>query len=116
MEIKHTHSDGIHVLAVIGDFTAPNLDAATLKFIEVIESADTAGLVVDLAAASFVDSKSIGLLVKAVKSMEPKGGMLSLSRLRPELKNLLDRVQLTAFFHIHDSTEAAVEFLKEKLG
>lgn len=67
----------------------------------------TRTVVVDLEAVDFIDSSGLSALVAGFKSLTRGGGVLRLSRPRPQAQTALRLTQLDRVFAIFESVEAA---------
>jgi anti-sigma B factor antagonist len=79
-------------------YTAPELKSATLHAID----AGAKDLVVDLTETSFMDSTGLGVLVGAMKRVQPLGGSISIVCPDRHLRRLFEIAGLTSRFEFHD--------------
>jgi anti-anti-sigma factor len=71
-------------------------------------------LAFDLEALKYVNSTGIAYLINLAESRENSQGAVSLSRIQPKVKIILETLGVLGFFKIHSSPEAALgEFKKE---
>ncbi|MFM8385283.1 MAG: STAS domain-containing protein [Planctomycetia bacterium] len=68
-------------------------------------------IVLDLGALPFMNSASLGYLIKTRAALVGRGGQLALARLQPVIRNILSVTRLESHFACHDSVDAAVQEL-----
>jgi anti-sigma B factor antagonist len=96
------------VLALQGDvdlYTAPELKAELIRLIEV----GTTRIIVDLTAATFIDSTTLGVLLGALKRLRPAGGELSIVCPDPNIRKIFQITLLDRVFSIYETRENALE-------
>ena len=79
---------GARVLAVAGEldlYTAPQLRTALDRELD----GGARALVLDLTATTFMDSTALGVLIAALKALEPSGGRLVVATSRPSIVKTL---------------------------
>ena len=99
---------GESVIAVSGDVdaaAADPLDAALAKA-SAIDSGQ-ALVVVDLTAANFLDSRTIGILAGWQTRIRASGGRFALAGARPEVARLFELIGLGETFDFFPSVDAA---------
>ena len=69
---------------------------------------DGSGVVLDVSAASFVDSRGLEVLVDAGEQLIRGGGTLKLARASPTLLEVLELCELASMFERFDDVNAAV--------
>jgi anti-sigma B factor antagonist len=77
-EIEHEEREGLRVVTVVGELDISNvgkLEHATFDLPN-----DALGIVLDLTAATYVDSSTLGLLFKLQRSLERRGQALRVVR------------------------------------
>jgi N-acetylglucosaminyldiphosphoundecaprenol N-acetyl-beta-D-mannosaminyltransferase len=99
--------EGAAVLSIIGRADA----SARALLAERLDEALAASprVVVDLSAATFLDSSAIGLLVGAAKRARELGGGLRLASVPASILSVLGVLRLHSFFEIDDSVSSALE-------
>lgn len=73
-EIEHCDRDGVRVIAVAGELDVSNVEALRRAVGEL--SNDALGVAIDLSAATFIDSATVGLLFKLRSSLSRRGQVL----------------------------------------
>jgi anti-sigma B factor antagonist len=84
-------------------YTAPELKSVTLRAID----AGAKYLVVDLSETSFMDSTGLGVLVGALKRLQPRDGSVSVVCPDESLRRLFEIAGLTDRFAIYETPAAA---------
>jgi anti-sigma B factor antagonist len=79
-------------------YTAPELKSATLRAID----GGAKDLVVDLTETTFMDSTALGVLVGAMKRVQPLGGSISIVCPGEDLRRLFEIAGLAGRFEFHD--------------
>jgi anti-sigma B factor antagonist len=102
--------EATHVVSVHGDvdlFTAPELKQ---RILDVIEHGRTR-IVVDLTAATSIDSTTLGVLIGAVKRLRLRDGDLAVAARDPMIVRTFEITGLDEVFGVLSSREEAVERL-----
>ena len=105
---RATVSDGVGVVTVRGQadlHTAPELREAITQEIE----RGVASLVVDLSAATFIDSMTLGVLLGAVKRLRPLGGSVSVVCADPHIRRIFEITLLDRVFTLYPDLHAALD-------
>jgi anti-sigma B factor antagonist len=95
------------VVEVLGEadlYTAPELKERLLRLIE----AGNKRLVVDLSEATFIDSTILGVLVGAIKRLQPAQGSVAIVSADEKTTALFEITGLDHLFTIHATREAAL--------
>ena len=99
------------VIAVAGEADAnasPALDDALRSAVlDALADDRERTIIVDLSEASFVDSRTISVLVNWVEQLEPKGWRMPIVCSDPNMLRLFGMIGLQRTFHFFDSREAA---------
>jgi anti-sigma B factor antagonist len=106
--IRAQSDPGGTVIEVVGDVDAAAADTLASAF-DSATSADepSALLIVDLAGANFLDSRSIGTLATWQARIRATGGRLAIAGTRPEVVRLFRLIGLEQTFEFFPSREAA---------
>ena len=94
------------VIAVHGQadlHTAPQLREAMTNAID----GGATSLIVDLSAATFVDSMTLGVLLGAVKRLRPHGGKVSVVCVSPHIRRIFEITLLDRVFALHETLDDA---------
>ena len=97
--------DGVAVIAVRGDsdlHTAPHLRRA------ITLDRGASALVIDLTAATLVDSMTLGVLLGALKRLGPTGGRVTVVCPAQGIRRIFEITLLDRLFSLHQDREAAV--------
>ena len=98
------------VIALGGEidlYTAPEFKE---RMVELIEDGKKR-IVVDLSAATFIDSTTLGVLVGGVKRLRPAGGSLALVCTDQNITKIFEITGLDRVFPIHASRDQALAAL-----
>ncbi len=96
-----------HVIELGGEvdlYTAPEFKE---RLVQLIESGKTQ-IVVDLSAATFIDSTTLGVMVGGVKRLRPSGGALALVCSDQNITKIFEITGLDRVFPIHETREEAL--------
>ena len=85
-------------------YTAPEFKE---RMVELIEDGKKR-IVVDLSAATFIDSTTLGVLVGGVKRLRPTGGTLALVCTNQNITKIFEITGLDQVFPIHASRDEAL--------
>jgi anti-sigma B factor antagonist len=102
--------DGVYVISLVGDadlYTAPELKEHLLGAI----ARNGKRIVVDLSAVTFIDSTSLGVLVRGERRLRPTGGRLALVCSDPGISKVFTITALDRIFPIYGSRDEAVAAL-----
>ena len=100
-----------HVIELGGEidlYTAPEFKE---RMVELIDGGKKQ-IVVDLSAATFIDSTTLGVLVGGVKRLRPSGGALALVCTDQNITKIFEITGLDRVFPIHATREEALSSLK----
>ena len=103
-----TVSDAVGVVTVRGQadlHTAPELRTAITQEID----RGVASVVVDLSAATFIDSMTLGVLLGAVKRLRPQGGSVSVVCADPHIRRIFEITLLDRVFTLYPDLDAALD-------
>lgn len=104
------HAGG-YVIAVVGEADASASsaidDALRAAFLEALAQGGERTIIVDLSAASFVDSRTIGVLVSWAEQLEPRGWRMPLVCSDPKMLRLFGTIGLQETFDFFESRDAA---------
>ena len=95
---------GIELGGEIDLYTAPEFKERMVELIE----AGKKRIVVDLSAATFIDSTTLGVLVGGVKRLRPTGGTLALVCTDQNITKIFEITGLDRVFPIHASRDDAL--------
>lgn len=95
------------VLAVIGRLEAANLGEFRAR--AAVALAESPLLVVDLSAATFLDSAALGALVDLTRSAREQGGDLALCALPQPVAEVIGLLKLDTFFSIYADVDEALK-------
>ncbi len=96
-----------HVIELEGEvdlYTAPEFKE---RLVQLIEDGKTQ-IVVDLSAATFIDSTTLGVLVGGVKRLRPAGGTLALVCSDQNISKIFEITGLDRVFGIHETRDQAL--------
>jgi anti-sigma B factor antagonist len=99
--------DGIYVVRAAGEldlYTAPDLKAEILNAVE----AGARGVVVDLTETTFIDSTALGVLLRGVQRLRPRGGRLLVVCPDANITKIFHITGLDRVFPIYETRDAAL--------
>jgi anti-anti-sigma factor len=105
LSITADHSHGVLVLTLRGEVdlaSTPQLKTELRR----AEVTDTAMVVVDLAGVAFTDSSGLHVLLSARERLRRKGRPLSLSRISPPVRRLLELTRTLELFSVEGLRDA----------
>ena len=94
-------------LSVSGCNAIDRTNAAAVKAEALALLGAAPDVVVDLSGVEFLDSAGVGVLVGLFKNSRLHGGRARFCGLTPGVRSVLELLQLTRIFEIHDDIEAA---------
>ncbi len=110
METTFDIRDGRGVVRLHGPLTAASADAFRDRFIRWLEDAAVVRhIVIDLAAAEFLDSAGLGALVALLKRVTERGGDLKLAGMPKKVRMIFEITRAHRIFEIFETVEEALE-------
>jgi anti-anti-sigma factor len=100
--IGFRRTDGTVVVDVAGELDLHTAPVLRDRLLDVIEGQGNRFVAVDLSAVGFMDSTAIHVLVQALRLAREAGGDLTLARVPPPARRVLDICGLTTVFTITD--------------
>jgi anti-sigma B factor antagonist len=91
-------------------YTAPEFKE---RLVELIEDGKKR-IVVDLSAATFIDSTTLGVLVGGVKRLRPAGGSLAVVCTDQNITKIFEITGLDRVFPIHESRDDALHAVADQ--
>jgi anti-sigma B factor antagonist len=104
IDVAH-EEDGRPIVVVEGDVdlhTGPELRD---RLAEIIDD-NPRQIVIDLSAATFLDSMGLGVLLGAKKSLAAKGARIDLIVSNPDIRRIFELTMLDRVFDLHSSRSA----------
>ena len=109
MEISTTKQNGVTVTKLSGSLDGGTVGDAQDKIMPLISA--KISMVLDLKDCGYVSSAGLRLLLMAAKQLSTQGGVLVLSGLSAEIKDVMEMTGFSNFFKTFDSVASAVEAL-----
>lgn len=107
LKISHQAQQGGEVISLEGKLNA--LTSAQVKgFFTKLLDQNGSRLVLDLEGVTFMDSSGLSSLISVLKAAREKGGFLRLTRIKPQVKSVLELTMLDRVFEIFPTVEAAL--------
>lgn len=106
MRIQQERYGDVIVVKPHGALVGADADQLRVQLTQAAE--DGSGVVLDVSAASFVDSRGLEVLVDAGEQLIRGGGTLKLARASPTLLEVLELCELASMFERFDDVNAAV--------
>jgi anti-anti-sigma factor len=100
--------DSVLVLAVDGELSRPVAPAFLRMARQLARPLTRPLMVVDLAHVPRVDASGFGALVSLLRDVDRRGGALCLAGVRPEVRLLLEIMQLHLLFEVCSTVDEAV--------
>ena len=108
MEIKTSTQNGATIIELSGALDGNTVNEAQEKIIPLL-SANNFSLVLDLKNCSYISSAGLRLLLMAAKQLSTQGGVLLLSGLSAEIKDVMEMTGFNNFFKTFDSVSQALK-------
>jgi anti-anti-sigma factor len=105
MKATTRDANGIAVIKVDGKIT---IGAGDQQLRDVIASASSNKILLDLSGVTTIDSSGIGELVGSYTTVTNKGGKLKLLHLPAKLNELLHVTQLITVFEVYENEQEAI--------
>jgi anti-anti-sigma factor len=112
MKIKATIEDSIAILKIEGSLSSEEKMAFEK---EVTQYADKqCHLILDLSNVSFIDSASLGTIVKYYTVFQKNGRHLLLSNISKQIFEVFNLTGVSRQIRVFDTTQGAIDFIHEK--
>ena len=108
LEITQREMNGIYVLALNGRLVLGEESNGLRTVIDDLLSSGAAKIVINLDRVNYVDSAGLGSLIEANRKTKAKGARLTISNLRPNLRQALEFTRLLTIFETFATEAAAV--------
>lgn len=106
LDIKTSTQGKAQVISLIGSLDGSTVNAAQETIMPQLTG--KTGMVLDMKGCTYVSSAGLRLLLMAAKQVTAQGGLLALSGLCPEIKDVMEMTGFSGFFKSFDTAEAAV--------
>ena len=110
MEIKTITQDSATIVKISGSLDGNTVNEAQDKVMPLLNG--KVSLVLDLADCGYISSAGLRLLLMAAKQLSTQSGVLVLSGVSPEIKDVMEMTGFSNFFKTFDSVSDAVTALK----
>ena len=110
MEIKVSNRDIATVVKISGSLDGNTVNEAQDKVMPLLNG--KVSLVLDLADCGYISSAGLRLLLMAAKQLSTQSGVLVLSGVSAEIKDVMEMTGFSNFFKTFNSVSDAVEALK----
>jgi len=111
MEMKTVTKDNATIMQIIGSLDGNTVNEAQEKILPLLNG--KASMVLDLKECGYVSSAGLRLLLMAAKTLSTSGGVLLLSGLSDEIKDVMEMTGFSNFFKIFDSVDAALKEMRK---
>ena len=112
MEIKTSTQDGSTVVEISGSLDGSTVDSAQEKIMPLLTS--KISLVLDLKECGYISSAGLRLLLMMAKQLSTQNGVLVLSGVPSEIKDVMEMTGFSNFFRSFDSVASAIEALRKE--
>ncbi|MFA5117517.1 MAG: STAS domain-containing protein [Candidatus Omnitrophota bacterium] len=109
MEIKTTTQEGATIIKISGSLDGNTVNDAQEKILPILTS--KMSMLIDLKDCGYISSAGLRLLLMAAKQLSTQGGVLLLSGLCDEIKDVMEMTGFSNFFRTFDSIPAALKAL-----
>jgi anti-sigma B factor antagonist len=103
----------VAILSLSGKFLAGSDGPYLRQKVKDLMDAGTRKLIVDFTGVPYIDSTGLGFLAGARVTVQNAGARIVLASLNPHVRKILNDVNLTQFFVIADSEDAAMTLLNQ---
>jgi len=112
MDIKTKTKDGSTIIEIIGSLDGNTVNEAQEKIMPMITS-NNVSMVLDMKGCGYVSSAGLRLLLMAAKQLSVQNGVLVLSGLSDEIKDVMEMTGFNNFFKTFESVASALETLRK---
>jgi anti-sigma B factor antagonist len=106
-------NEDVAVLSLSGRFLAGSDGPYLRQKVKSLVEAGSKMLIVDFAEVPYIDSTGLGFLAGARVTVQNANGQIVLANLNPNVRKILDDVNLTQFFVIALTESAAMDLVKQ---
>jgi anti-sigma B factor antagonist len=105
--------EDVAIVGLSGKFLAGSDGPYLRQKVKDLMDAGTRKLIVEFGDVPYIDSTGLGFLAGARVTVQNAGARIVLANLNPHVRKILDDVNLTQFFVIADSVDAAAALLSQ---
>jgi anti-anti-sigma factor len=110
MELTHSIANQILTVKLEGKrLDAMEAPRFQQKVLELVQSEEANGLVVDLHKLQFIDSSGLGTFLWLLKALHARGGQLKLAGMSRPVQSIFELVGMQKVFEIYHSTDEALQ-------
>ena len=106
-EVTVTQRDGWSVLAVVGELDLATAPQLRQRLVGLVKTGAT-HLVLDLRSTDFIDSIGLGVIVGALKRVQPIGGALAVVCDEPRIRSVFEMTRLDTIIPVFATLDEAV--------
>ncbi len=111
MEINNYSREGRTIVDIAGSLDSNSVAAAESKIMPLIN--DKSYIILDLSKCSYVSSAGLRLLLMITKGLAGKGGLLTLTGVCDEVKDVMEMTGFACFFKAFKDIPEALDALKK---
>ena len=111
MDIQTSTQDGVTIIALSGSLDGNTVNEAQDKIMPLLSSNTSA--VLDLKACGYISSAGLRLLLMAAKQLSTQNGILVLSGLSDEIKDVMEMTGFNNFFKTFGDVSSAVAAVRK---
>jgi anti-anti-sigma factor len=112
MDIQTSTQDGVTIIKLSGNLDGNTVNEAQDKIMPLLSSADLS-MVLDLKDCGYISSAGLRLLLMAAKELSTKNGILVLSGLSDEIKDVMEMTGFNNFFKTFSDVSSAVTAVRK---
>jgi len=112
MQVTVDRCEGYAILRLEGEFDSADPEGFFGRITDLSESG-VKHVALDMSRVSFINSKAVGALLKAAKTLRVQDGRLVVSQPSAFCRDILERLGFDRQVQVFDNDEAAGEFLGE---
>jgi anti-anti-sigma factor len=112
MDIQTSTQDGVTIIKLSGSLDGGTVNEAQEKIMPVLSS-NNLSLVLDMKECGYVSSAGLRLLLMAAKQLSTQNGILVLSGLSDEIKDVMEMTGFNNFFKTFPDVGAAVAAVRK---
>jgi len=112
MEIQTSTQDGVTIIKLSGNLDGNTVNDAQEKIMPLLPSANMS-MVLDLKDCGYISSAGLRLLLMAAKQLSTQNGILVLSGLSDEIKDVMEMTGFNNFFKTFPDVPAAVAAIQK---